>query len=589
MSLNSTLRILQEHQLVRAVLEPEPGFTFKHALTWEAAYQSLLKSKRQEIHRQVAECYERIFEGKTEEYAAHLAWHYSAAGDEAKTVKYAAMAADAALRRSALREALASYDQALEVGRNGAADDQQLIDIFLGRGRTLELSARHEAAMANYVDMAGLGDERQDPDLRLAALLAQATLYSVPSTVYQPEEGLTLAHEATALARQIGDHRAESRALWILSLLEGFSGDPTRSIEYGETSLALARQYDYREQLAFTLNNLSTSYVAVGAMEKAGSSLAEADSLWREIGNLPMLTDTLSNFSLYYFALSDFERSLDAAQEAQSVSASIGNVWGESYGRFIVGYVLGERGYWSKGLSVSQACLDLAKQAGFIPPQCIVQAQMAFIYSEAGAIALAMARAQAAVDFAERLYPSWRSFAHGILARCYIAASDYEGARREIDQAIAAFKPADPLAAITVISVRVNEARISLALGDHARAEAACDSLQHFRDNGVRSYLTDELLVRGLAALAMGDDHAGRAQLQAAVSEGRAIQCRRSLWRALLAMSELEARSDHPGEAQRLRSEAADCVTFIADHIQTEELKRSFLAQPDVKKAMADR
>ncbi len=584
MSLDSTLRILQEHQMLRAVLEPEPGFTFKHALTWEAAYQSLLMRKRQVIHRQVAECYERLFQGRTEEYAAHLAWHYGAAGDEAKTLKYAKMAGDLALRRSALHEALASYDQALEVGR-GSADDEQLIDIFLGRGRTLELSAQHEAAMSNYTEMAHLGDERQDPGFKLAALLAQATLYSVPSTVYQPEEGLALAHEATSLARQLGDHLAESRALWTLSLLEGFSGDVTRSIEYGETSLALARQYDHREQAAFTLNNLSTSYMAVGDLEKAGGSLEEAAALWREFGNLPMLTDTLSNFSLYYFALSEFDRSLESAQEAQNVSASIGNVWGEAYGRFIIGYVLAERGEWSKGLISAQECLDLADQAGFIPPQCIVQAQMAFIYSEAGAAERAIARAQASVEFAERLYPSWRSFAHGILARCRLAASDHDGARQAIDQAIAEFRPADPLGAITIVSVRMNEAQVSLALGDHARAIEACDSLRRFREGGVRSYLTDEFLVRGLACAAMGDDDAARAQFDAGVKEARGVGCRRSLWKTLLALSELEARSGHPGEADDLRNQAIEHINFITDHLETEELRSSFLNQGQVRKA----
>lgn len=586
MSLDSTLRILQEHQLVRAVLEPEPGYAFKHALTWEAAYQSLLMSKRQEIHRQVAECYERLFQERTEEYAAHLAWHYGAAGDAAKTVKYAKMAADAALRRSALHEALASYNQALEVGHGGAADDQQLIDIYLGRGRTLELSARHDAAMLNYQEMARLGDDRQDPGFKLSALLAQAALYSVPSTVYQPEQGLTLAKEASSLARQLGDHRAESRALWILSLLEGFSGDAKKSIEYGETSMALARQYGYREQAAFTLNNLSTSYMAVGEIAKSGESLDEAALIWRELGNLPMLTDTLSNFSLHFFALSDFDRSIESAQEAQKISESIGNVWGEAYGRFVLCYVFAETGEWSKALRKAEECLGLAEQAGFIPPQCIVQAQMAFIYSEAGDAGNATSRARASAEVAERLYPSWRSFAHAILARCRLTVSDHEGARQTIDQAIAEFKPADPLGAITVVSVRMNEAEVSLASGDHARVMTACDSLRRYREGGARSYLTDELRLRGLACLAMGDEVSARAHLEAAVTEGRAIVGRRSLWKALLGLSELEARSGHPEKAEELRIESAEQVEFIADHIEAEELRRSFLSLSQVRKAM---
>jgi len=586
MSLDSSLKVLQEHQLLRTVLEPEPGFTFNHALTWEAAYQSLLMSKRQEIHRQVAECYERLFQGRIEEYAAQLAWHFSAAGDAAKTVKYAKLAGDTALRRSALLEALAEYDKALEEGRDGAADDEQLIDIYLGRGRTLELSARHEAAMLNYAEMARLGSERQDPGLKLSALLAQATLYSVPSTVYRPEEGLALAQEASSLARELADHRAESRALWILSLLEGFSGNSKQSIEYGESSLALARQYDYREQAAYTLNNLSTSYMGVGDLENAGNSLEEAASVWRELGNLPMLTDTLSNFSIHYFGLGDFDESLRSADEAQTISKSIGNVWGEAYGRFIVSYVLAERGEWGMALRSAEECLELADQAGFIPPQCVVQAQVAFIYSEAGATEQAIARARMAAEVAERLYPVWRSFAHAILARCRLAASDLEGARQTINEAIADLRPGDPLAAISSVLVRLIEAQVALASGDYTRVMTACDSLRRFREGGVKSYLTDELLMRGLASSAMGDDATARVQIEAAVAEGQAVGCRRSLWKALIAWSELEARRGHPQQAQELRAQAVEELSFIADHLEIEELKRSFLTQTLVRKAM---
>lgn len=587
MSLDTTLRILQEHQLVRAVLEPEPGYAFKHALTWEAAYQSLLMSKRQEIHRQVAECYERLFEGKTDEYAAHLAWHYGAAGDAAKTVKYAKIAGDAALRRSALHEALASYDQALEVGRAGAADNQQLIDIYLGRGRTLELSASHEEAMQNYAEMARLGEERADPSLELSALLAQATLYSVPSTVYKPEEGLALARRASELARRQEDHRAESRALWILSHLESFAGNVTQAIEYGETSLALARQYEYREQAAFTLNNLSTTYMSAGNLEKSGAALEEAAGLWRELGNLPMLTDTLSNFSIYHYSRSEFDSSLEAADEAQKISESIGNVWGEAYGRFIVCYVLGEKGELSEALKNADECLDLADQAGFIPPQCIVQAQIAFLLSEAGAFELALVRAKAASDVAQRLYPAWHSFAYANLARCQLAASDLEGAHRSIDKAIAELTPADPIGAMTVAALRINQARVLLALGDFAGVFSACDMLHHFRDQGVRSYLTDELLVRGLASGAIGDESSERSHLEAAVREGREIGCRRSLWKASLALSEVEARSGNTDAAEELRGQAYDIVGYISQHIDDEELRQAFLAQGEVLKARA--
>jgi tetratricopeptide (TPR) repeat protein len=326
--------------------------------------------------------------------------------------------------------------------------------------------------------------------------------------------------------------------------------------------------------------------MASGDLGKAVEALHEAAVLWRELGNLPMLTDTLSNFSIHYFVLADFEKSLQSSDEAVKISESIGNVWGEAYGRFIVSYVLAERGEWGQALRSSEKCLGLADQAGFVPPQCIVQAQMAFIYAEAGAFEQAFIRGRAAVEVAERLYPVWQAFAHAMLARCRLAASEVDAAQVLIDQAIRELKTTDPLSGMTTPSIRVNQAWVSLASGDNDGAIAACESLRHYRRGGVRSYLTDELLIRGLASLAIGDDASAKPQLEAAVAEAREIGCRRTLWKVLLALSQLEARSDHAEKAEELRGQAAEEVSFIAAHIDDEDVRRSFLGKSEVRKVL---
>jgi len=134
--------------------------------------------------------------------------------------------------------------------------------------------------------------------------------------------------------------------------------------------------------------------------------------------------------------------------------------------------------------------------------------------------------------------------------------------------------------------VRLIEAQVALASGDYTRVMTACDSLRRFREGGVKSYLTDELLLRGLASSAMGDDKTARVHLEAAVAEGQAVGCRRSLWKALLAWSELEAKRGDAHRAEELRAQAVEQVNFIADHLEIEELKRSFLTQTLVRKAM---
>jgi predicted ATPase len=90
---------------------PEVTYTFKHALVQEAAYESLLKSRRRELHRAVAEAL--VNEGSAAAQPAVLAYHWEAAGEMESAVTAWQQAAEQAQRTAAVREAEAHYRRAL--------------------------------------------------------------------------------------------------------------------------------------------------------------------------------------------------------------------------------------------------------------------------------------------------------------------------------------------------------------------------------------------------------------------------------------------------------------------------------------------
>ncbi len=112
--LDNQLEELENAELVRRLPEEDLVYFFKHALTQESAYESLLLKKRHEIHRLVADAYEQLYPNRLDENAALLAQHYSKAGDDAKTFAYAVRAGDEAARIFAYLEAEAHYAQALD-------------------------------------------------------------------------------------------------------------------------------------------------------------------------------------------------------------------------------------------------------------------------------------------------------------------------------------------------------------------------------------------------------------------------------------------------------------------------------------------
>src|SRR5271157_4699608 len=99
---------------------PEATYRFKHALIQDAAYDSLLKSRRQALHRRAAEA---LRDANAE--AEAIAHHFAEAGLDDAAIEWWGKAGDQALRRSAFQEAMSHLGKAIEMsdkaGRQAAA------------------------------------------------------------------------------------------------------------------------------------------------------------------------------------------------------------------------------------------------------------------------------------------------------------------------------------------------------------------------------------------------------------------------------------------------------------------------------------
>jgi class 3 adenylate cyclase/tetratricopeptide (TPR) repeat protein len=94
-------------------LAPEATYSFKHALIRDAAYEALLKSRRKELHGQVARTMKEKFLALTEVQPEVLARHWTDAGETEPAIAEWSRAGAAAQARNAFKEALKSYEQAL--------------------------------------------------------------------------------------------------------------------------------------------------------------------------------------------------------------------------------------------------------------------------------------------------------------------------------------------------------------------------------------------------------------------------------------------------------------------------------------------
>src|SRR5207244_2811857 len=108
-------QLVQAEVLYQRGVLPQATYTFKHALIQDAAYQSLLRSTRQQYHQRIAQVLEARFPEVGVSQPELIAQHYTAAGLSAPAMPYWQQAGQRAVERSAHSEAIAHLTRGLEV------------------------------------------------------------------------------------------------------------------------------------------------------------------------------------------------------------------------------------------------------------------------------------------------------------------------------------------------------------------------------------------------------------------------------------------------------------------------------------------
>jgi tetratricopeptide (TPR) repeat protein len=577
------LEAIERMQLVRKSDEPDLAYLFKHTLTQECAYQSLLVKQRRVIHRRVAEAYEKLHAEDLEEYVALLARHYAEAGDDAKTLEYATRAGDAAIRVYATAEAIEHYSRALVSAPRVNAATAQWIHLFRQRGRAWELQSRFDLAEQNYKEMLELARARGDQALELAALTARSTIQAIPGSMQNPTQAQIFSDDALHLARALGDRAAEAKILWNLELLNIYgTGDSQKAIEYGEQAAALARELNLREQLAFALHDLFLAYIYSGEIERALATRSEAADLWRELHNLPMLAENLGGPAILDFLQGDVERATTLAREAYQIGESISNLGAMGFSSHVLGYIFLERGEFGAAIDVLHAAVRDTEVGGVGGAGLNAFGELAWIFANAGDFARALAFARAGIEHTKTQIPLHRSWPYAVWTRIWLATGDLTQAEAcfrqvQVESPEESFGKMFPLGAPTI---SLAAAELALAHRDYAQAIEYADDLRrglaHYR---ARLFIPDLLLVKAHAQRAQGNIAEAQQNLEEARSLAEAIGSRRTLWQIYRAL----AKSADAEAAARWREHARAVIAYLAAHMGDDDLRNAFLNRAEVR------
>lgn len=575
--LDKQLRELQRLELVReAAREPEREYAFRHALTQEAAYGSILQRRRRELHLRVGEALEMLFPDSADEQAAMLGHHFAEAQDP-RALRYLRAAGDRALRLHALEEAVMHYRQALALVRPDE-EAKALEELHLRYGRALELRGEYTEALGLYCDLERIALERGDQAMEGEALAAQLVLHVNPTPFLDAARAAELVERTIELARARGDRPLLAKLLWNKAQAVFWQGAEDMGEAAALESAEIARELGDREQLGYTLNTLGQIYREKPDIDGAERVLKESIAIFRETGNRPMEADGLSTMAFIHLYRADWSAALATGEEAFGISEQLDNDWGRSYSLFTPSFVQVELGDWGRALDSFERCIAYAKRAGFTAAQTAVGSDLGLVYALSGDPDRGVAHLEEVVEVARSKLQHWLAWPMAQLARALVIQGDLDRAAEVLADAV----PRDRGRGNLYMSIDVALGRAELALAQGRAAEAAEIATSTRRLASERALVPFEKdfdLIAGAALRRAGDLPGARAALERALTASRTTGSRRVLHAILGELAEVAGAEGNAAEAARLRSEAAAEVDRIALSLRARGLEDRFRAR----------
>ena len=556
-------------------------YTPAHNYIREVVYTESNEARRRVYHRRALLALEA-----TGEPAAECAYHALAAVLDEPAFRFSVVAGSEAFSSYALQDALSHFETAREVARRMGdrgedVDLELLAGLYKGRGKILRLNQDDEAAAANYEEMRAEGVRRQSKTLELSALIFQSNLHGHYTGVFNPPKARESGRAALALARELGDRAAQAHALWALQNAELYSaGNSRQVVAYGQEALALARELGLKELIAHALKNLCWPFGAQKQLEQAREELAEAQSIWRELGNLQKLAEAYRLMLILHSLIGDHRSMLVDAPKLSELGTSIGSRLDEVEPLYWLNSVHIRQGRFGQALENIEQVRVYVEALGHLKEKHDHQYGRTLFYLAVGALEEAERWADELYAERETVPPNFITPYFVGVAQTKIALGKLDEGRAILDELLAAL-PYDAIWSYNIVDIALEYGRIHLALGQPENIFAGLEErMQPYREAGFGRLLADELWLRGQAELAQDQLEAARNTLSEARAAAETQEERAILWKILATLSDVENTSGNSDSADKLRDQARKVIDDIASHAG--EMRDVFLGQPAV-------
>jgi predicted ATPase/class 3 adenylate cyclase len=396
--------MLGDLQLAEFIYEqPAAGdieYTFKHALTQEVAYQSVLVERRKVLHEKIGAAIEALASIQIDDHLAELAHHYGRSSNTEKAVEYLDRAGQQAMMRGAFEEAELHFKQAIAALSTTSETPERIRREFnlqyalwqvlaftsrMGAGENLRASRR----------LRELGEKTGNPEQLIVALRAAwgPALEQGDMTAAQQ-----IAEQLLEIAQRSGSRYGLTLAHHLQGIVFQFRGELTQAMQHFEAAIASYNETDFTGYVMVdphvgALLRIGVVLWHLGNADQGRAKIREAISLSEGLKKPGNMAFALQAASALYVYLREPAHLHEVAERLFTLASELQMPQYVASGSFYRGWAMAEQGRPDEGVALIRTVLDSAATLG-LP----ANAETLRVSSEAQARAGQLEEALAAIE-----------------------------------------------------------------------------------------------------------------------------------------------------------------------------------------------
>lgn len=546
--------------LYEKVLYPELEYIFKHALTQEVAYESLLKQRRKELHGRIARAIEEIYADQVEVHYELLAYHYERSGNQKKAIDYLILAGEKSNQHSAAQTACDFLEKALMVAEtnNIALDAEAQIRI-------------HTGLTDGYMEIGAVG------------------------------KSVEACGKAIDLSRQHGFTEYEKQGLFANSFLMLQWPVKAQAERILKEGISRAQEMGDKALESSILSSMSSRMILEGRPRKAKQIHIEAEKMAAEAGDLEVITYARAIRSASERWFGRPQKTIELSEGIAEISREMFNMTAMSYAIFIRGIALAETGRIEEGIAILKDGIDVCEKFGVSIRLACLYNCLGYCYGEVHNIERAAALNKKGEEIARSLlikYPMGRHQYAEMLAQSRINLMENyfdQGNLGEAWNGIQALKVEAKSEDFNWFrhqwESRMNylAAQILLIRNDTAQADTIIqENLKLAKNKLLKKRQGCFLRLAGELLLKQNEFENAHNYLRKSIHLLEEVGNPRQLWQAYASLASAFHNAGRSSEARENWSLAAHLVNNTANRLSDNELKSGFLNADPIKSILSN-